>query len=301
MREEYLAYVAGVRSLSPNTVAAYGHDVAAFEQYLAEHGVSVAEATHRDVRGFVASLGRQRRSPAAVNRALSALRGFYEYLVKQGTVTVNPFDGVRSVRREKTLPDIMFENEVEQIIDGIDGGDPFLVSRNRLIVELLYSSGCRVSELVGMNVTDVSLKERTILVRGKGRKERLVFVGGPAAKVLNDYLPFRNGRIDRSDDDAARALVLNSRGTRITRRGVAYVLDVIVKAEGIDKRITPHTFRHSFATHVLDRGADIRVVQEMLGHAGLSTTQIYTHVGMQRLREAYEQAHPHGGMKRNEE
>ncbi len=287
--ERYLAYLKSVRNLSAATVRAYAVDLGAFFRWVGD----AAEVESRLVRGYVAHLARGNTASSTINRKLSALKGYYRFLVRQGLLDASPVDGVRSLRRERTLPDILFEADVASLV-AIDGAD-FESTRDRLIMEALYSTGCRVSELVGIAVDDINFKKGSVMVHGKGRKDRLVFLGAPAREALAAFLPLREALLRRRGAHGERALLLNRNAGRLTARGVALIIEKRVRDAGIATHTSPHTFRHSFATHVLDRGADIRVVQELLGHAGLSTTQVYTHLGLGKLRKIYAQAHPHGG------
>lgn len=288
----YLAYLKSVRNLSPATVRAYSVDLGAFFRWVGD----VREIESRLVRGYVAHLARGNTASSTINRKLSALKGYYRFLVRQGLLDASPVDGVRSLRRERTLPDILFERDVAALV-AVDGAD-FDSTRDRLILEALYSTGCRVSELVGIAVDDINFKKGSVIVHGKGRKDRLVFLGGPAREALAAYLPLRDALLRRRGAHGERALFLNRNARRLSARGVALIIEKRVRDAGIATHTSPHTLRHSFATHVLDHGADIRVVQELLGHAGLSTTQVYTHMGLGKLRQIYAQAHPHGGGER---
>ncbi len=299
MTEEYLGYLKGVRGLSPATLASYRHDLERFMDFLKQEGLDPVAVDRTAVRHFVARLTRDRLAPASVNRALSTLKGFYRFLVRKGRVSVNPAAGIRSQKEPAVLPTVLTEGEVELYLQ--DGTGDFGSVRNRLVVELLYSTGCRVSELVGINLKDVSRVEGSVKVRGKGNKERIVYIGSKAREALSGYLPLREARVDSENDDAVRALLLSARGHRLTARGVFFLIAQLTERErqgasgALPARVGPHTFRHSFATHLLNRGADIRAVQEMLGHSNLSTTQVYTHVGIERLKAVYAKAHPHGG------
>jgi integrase/recombinase XerC/integrase/recombinase XerD len=254
-------------------------------------GVTEEEIDHKTVRGFLAELSRAGHSVSTINRMLSALRSYFEYQVKYEKRSDNPFSRIRSLKKEDYLPDFFFEKEIGALIDL--PSDDFLGTRDRLILELLYSTGCRVQELVSIDIKDVGFKERSIRIVGKGRKERMVFIGAKAFSALEAYMRIREQYIDTRDPDATNALFLNNRGRRITVRGVFYIIRKYSATLALPKKISPHTFRHTFATHILDHGADIRVVQELLGHASLSTTQVYTHLGIERLKKIYEQAHPH--------
>ncbi len=298
---EYLSYLSSIRGLSSNTVLAYGKDLERFSAYLKLNGLSEDSLSYIDVRGFLGELSREGLAKTSINRILSAVKGYYRFRVQFDFSGSNPFDAVHSLKTPKTLPDTLFEDEVLSLLTADffserDGEDPvsrFIANRDRLIFELLYSTGCRVSECVGINLFDVNPAKASIRVLGKGEKERFVFLGEEALAALKTYLPLRAARVAKGDVDAHSALFLNARGKRITARGVALIIDGYIEKAGIKKRVSPHTFRHSFATHLLEHGADIRVVQELLGHAKLSTTQVYTHVGMERLKKVYAKAHPH--------
>lgn len=292
---EYIAYLRGIRNLSEATVRAYGNDLRSFADFLSERPPE--EAVSGDVRSFIAHLSRERLTAATVNRILSAMKGFYLYLVVHGHIEASPLNGIRSLKKTARLPDFLFEDEVAEILD--IPGDDFTSLRDKAILELLYSTGCRVSELVRIQADQVK-KNRPVLVRGKGSKDRLVFIGKAAFTALSAYLPLRGERLKRSGKQEEKALFINSRGGPLTARGVAHILEKRLGGTAAGKKVSPHTFRHSFATHILDRGADIRVVQELLGHASLSTTQVYTHLGIGKLKEVYAQAHPHGGIRRLE-
>ncbi len=290
--EPYLEYLRSVRHVSANTVRAYGRDLAEFRGFLASRAVSELDVDAAGARGFVGYLAGRPLSPRSVNRTLSCLRGYYRYLRKLGRVTVNPFRSLRSLKVRHRLPAVLFEQEVRQLLDSEP--QEFWQIRDRLIVELLYSTGCRVSELVSMNLTDLNLKEGTVRVLGKGAKERQVFIGAQAREVLKRYLAGRRLLARSAGGREEGALLVNRRGGRLTARGVQFLLARVLREASLSRPASPHTLRHSFATHILDRGADIRVVQELLGHSSLSTTQVYTHVGMERLKEVYRRAHPHG-------
>ena len=290
MLEEFVHYLRSVRGMSDNTVESYARDVSRYLQFLGSHA-SAIEAGHSDARAYVAELTREGRKAATINRAISALRCFYRFRRITQKSDADPFGSVHSLKRGGSLPDVLFESEVESILDSFsDGTEGFAATRDRALLELLYSTGCRVSEIVGIDFADLDIKRKTALVHGKGGKDRLAFLGEPAVGALIDYLPHRSVR--RAKD---QALFLNARGQRLTRAGVAYVVGG--RTRGTNKNVTPHTFRHSFATHVLNGGADIRLVQEMLGHVSISTTQIYTHLGIERLKRVYRKAHPHGTRK----
>jgi tyrosine recombinase XerC len=303
VRESYLAYLGTVRRLSPHTLESYGKDLEKYESYLSAEGVDAEKAEVADARGFVAWLTRQGLSPRSINRMVSGVRGWYRFLERQGLVGANPFAEIRSLRTEKRLPSFLFEEEMARLVEmpsrePCADGEEFWKLRDRAVLETLYSTGCRISELVSLNLPDVDLKNRTARVMGKGSRERNLFLGEAAVAALREYMSRRTFHVRSSasgpgSEDPSRALFLNQRGGRVTDRGVRFILGEYLARANLGKHVTPHTFRHSFATHLLDRGADIRAVQELLGHASLSTTQVYTHVGMERLKKVYRRAHPH--------
>ena len=311
--ERYLRYIAVVRGYSAQTVRAYRGDLARYMEYLIGVGVPAAQATPRQVRGFVGQLTRAGRSAASVNRAVSAIRGFYRFL--EGTPTApagNPAHSQRSLKTGKRLPGFLFAAEAQQLMEAgraqNDSTDDFWGLRDLLLLEFLYGSGCRVSEAVGLDVADVEPDHGRARVLGKGNKERVVFFGGECRALLEQYLPLRAARLRAwlaSSAPAARvarhALFHNGRGGRLSDRSARRIVTAATAAAGIDKRITPHSLRHSFATHLLDAGANVRVVQELLGHASISTTQVYTHTSLARLREVHRGAHPRAGAKSNGE
>lgn len=300
MIELYLSYLERVRGVSTNTVRAYGRDLTSYLEFLKERGLAPEEVDLTIARSYIARLSKSGRQASSINRALSSIRGFYRFASSQGHFDADPFAAVRSLKTDRSLPDVLFEREISEILDVIAGeAEDFASVRDRALFETLYSTGCRVSEVVGLNITDVDVRRRTAIVHGKGNKDRVVFVGREAARAIGDYLPHRGTRSRAQTGSDAAALFLNVRGGRLTRQGVSHIVEKRLHEAGVQKHITPHTFRHSFATHLLDGGADIRSVQEMLGHESLSTTQIYTHVGIERLKRVYRDAHPHGTRRGN--
>jgi site-specific recombinase XerD len=295
--EAYLAYLAAIRSLSPRTIEAYRDDLRLYEVACYRAGCGVELAAPSNAREFVAGLVRAGYATSSVNRALSAVKGYYRYLVRFGQAAANPAKDVESIPLARTLPDFMFEDEMAGFID-FSGDDDFRGARDKAIMETLYSTGCRVSELTGLRLDDLLLDEGRARVTGKGSKQRTVFLSGPAVDAIRVWLPFRSARLGRGHDEAH--LFLNAKAGALTTRGVSWIIERRAVASGLRKRVSPHAFRHSFATHLVGHGADIRVVQALLGHENISTTQIYTHVDMARLRAVYDGAHPHAGKAKTE-
>lgn len=285
---DWLEHLRDVRRLSDATIRSYRRDLAAWQAFLSEHGLTENEAGQSEARSFMARMSSRHMAPATVNRRLSALKGYYEWRRRRIPGEDNPFSGSRTVKKGRKLPGYLTHEEIELFLGYT--GDDFAGLRDRVLFEILYSTGCRVGEICSLDVSDVV--RRQVRVRGKGNKERLVFIGSKASEALVAYLPLRLEHI-ADDIDSRRALILDLRGNRLTTRGVYYLIRRYAALTGMAKNVTPHTFRHSFATHVLDEGADIRVVQEMLGHASISTTQIYTHTGIERIKQVYRLSHPH--------
>jgi site-specific recombinase XerD len=290
--EIFFQYLRHVRHYSEATLSAYARDLELYRQWLREEGLEGRPPTAAEARGFVGWLTRRGLASRSINRTLSALRSFFRFAASHASKPQpNPFQGIRSLKVPAALPSFLLEPEAERLLDRPAGS--FWELRDRLILELLYATGCRVSELAGMNLTDLDIKARSIRVRGKGGKERLAFFGGPAAGVLDGYLRARRALALARGPQGGKALLINRRGERITVRGIQGIVEKALRASGLAKPASPHTFRHSFATHLLARGGDIRMVQELLGHSRLSTTQVYTHLDIERLAEEYRLAHPH--------
>ncbi len=289
--DRFVQHLRVERNASEHTVRAYRKDLEQFAAHLSGTRVERAERiSTRHVRAWLAGLGQSGLAARSINRKLAAVRTFLKYLVRQGVLARNPAAGLRSPRERRTLPGVLTEEEAARLLDDTAGSDWFAV-RDRAILELFYSAGLRVGELVGLDVADLDLDNGVVLVRGKGKKERLAPVGGVAIEALRAWLAVR-GRVARDGRWDRSALFLNRYGRRISQRSVARMVQKRARQAGIDKKLSPHTLRHSFATHMLDRGADIRAVQELLGHELLSTTQVYTHITGRRIREVYDRTHP---------
>lgn len=305
--EAYLRYLQAVRGYSPQTVRAYRGDVYRYLAYLSRAGVAPEQAAPRQVRAFVGELTRAGRSAASVNRTVSALRGYYRFLATVAPLPEgNPAQAQRSLKTGKRLPSFLFAAEAEQLLanagQGAASGVDFWALRDRLLLEFLYGSGCRVSEAVGLDVGDVEPARGRARVMGKGSKERVVFFGGECRALLQEFLPRRAAQLRQwgaTLADSARvavyALFHNRRGGRLGDRSARTIVTAAAAAAGIDKRVTPHSLRHSFATHLLDGGANVRVVQELLGHSSIATTQVYTHTSLARLQQVHRAAHPRAG------
>ena len=291
--ERFLTYLRAGRNASPYTVKNYCNDIGQFLDYCRARGVGSIEQVDRSLlRAYLAELDAAGYVKASIARRMAELRSFGDFLVREDVLERNPFRTVGTPRIPKRLPQYLTIAELEALLSVPDTSTP-LGLRNRAIVEVLYAAGLRVSELVGLNMTDVDLAQAQVRVVGKGGKERIGLLGRPAVRAVRAYL--NGGRPELLGRQPTGALWLNHRGGRLTVRGVALVLDKAGKQAGIRTPVTPHVLRHTFATHLLDGGADLRVVQELLGHANLVTTQIYTHVSQSRAREVYLGAHPRAG------
>lgn len=288
--QRYLDYLERVRILSNATVLAYGNDLKSLIHHCGS-GSDTADISVSDIRGWIRGMTDAGLSAGTVNRRLSAVKGFFSFLEQQGLQSGNPAESIRSVRAAKRLPATLFEREMETLLDFSTEG--LADYRDKALLEILYSTGARIAELVSADADDVLFKKRAILVHGKGSKDRYVFLGDRAYEALTAWLPYRSALVRDLGRHDEKALFLNVRGGRLTTRGAAGIVARRIEGSGLSKYISPHGFRHSFATHLLNHGADIRIVQEMLGHARLSTTQVYTHVGVDRLRRVYRDAHPH--------
>ncbi len=244
-----------------------------------------------DVRAYLAFLNEKQYSKATIARKLATLRSFYKFLVKRSQLSSNPVTVVRTPKQEKRLPQFLEYEEVKRLLE-TPPMDNWLGARDKAILETLYSTGIRVSELVAMNMDDIDFLGEVVHIRGKGKKERIAPIGSSAMQVIQHYMEFRNKRAQSNGNFDSKVLFVNKHGQRLSTRSVRRKMDKYLKMAGLDPSISPHTLRHSFATHMLNNGADLRSVQELLGHQSLSTTQIYTHLTTKKLKEVYESAHP---------
>lgn len=283
--ERFLTHLRATRNYSPHTLRAYAKDLEAFLLKYPDLEPGALERVH--VRAFLADLQKDGTlARASILRRMAALRSFIKYLRSTGQLKGNPVFGVPLPKRGRPLPKFLTESEMTELFSAPHNYDADQYSRDRALLELIYSSGLRRSEVSSLNVGDVDYMSGTVRVFGKGSKERIVPVGNDALKCLRDYLQRRRGAED------AGPMFLNTRGKRLSDGGIAYLLGRWIKRSSLKKKITPHVLRHSFATHLMNRGCDIRTVQEMLGHVSLTTTQIYTYVSLDRMKEVYKDAHP---------
>lgn len=284
--DEFINYLGAVKNLSENSLKNYKRDIDDWSDFLKERSVKRSV-----IRLYLVHLSDRGLKSTTVNRRLSSIRSYYRFEILKGYRKDNPFNQVKSLKKERKLPDYLFFQDLEKIFEDVK--EDFFKVRDQLIFKTLYSTGCRVSELVDLNLSQVNGNK--IRVRGKGDKDRFVFFTPDVRSLIIKYTPLREElqkRLGVEDD----ALFLDYMGKRLTSRGVYYLTQKRIREAGVNKKVSPHTFRHTFATHLLNEGADIRVVQELLGHSSISTTQIYTHTGIEKLRKVYRGAHPHGKM-----
>ncbi|MCL4503659.1 MAG: tyrosine recombinase XerC [Deltaproteobacteria bacterium] len=289
---DFLQYLRVERQMSPHTLRNYALDISQFLEFLQEHRdqVALGEVTYPDLRAFLAH-SLQGRRKTTVARKLSALRTFFKYLQRQGAVVVNHPKLAPSPKLEKTLPHFLTVDEAFHLLQQFSGDD-FGSCRDRAILEVFYGGGLRLSELAGLNLADLELREGVLRVWGKGAKERLAFLGKPAKEALKKYLPQRRAHLAHTGAPEQTALFVNKLGGRLSSRSVARLVGKWAQLAGLSQALTPHGLRHSFATHLLEGQADLRTVQELLGHSSISTTAHYTHLNLDYLMEEYDKAHP---------
>ena len=286
--QEYAVYLETEKKAASNTQSSYLRDVRQYLQWLQEEGVAVETAAQSDVERYTQHLTAEHKSAATVTRSLASLKSFYHFLGERGWVDHNPARGLSPARVERKLPQILTSKEVELFLDQPDPADP-KGCRDKAMLELLYATGIRVSELIGLNVDHINLSASFIRCVGRDR-ERIIPLYATAVQALSDYLDHvRPQMVERPDE---KALFVNMSGERMSRQGFWKIIKHYQEKADIQKDITPHTLRHSFAAHLLENGADLRSIQEMLGHADISSTQIYTQIVNQKLKEVYQKAHP---------
>ena len=326
--QKYLEYLRSVRNASPHTLINYGNDLDQFVAFLTPPGTETPElkqVTHHMIREFVAHLHDARMEKSSIARKLAALRSFFKYCVREGKLNENPARLVPTPKLPKRIPSVLSAEEMngflnqlagsgeadgssygkkhrKKIVTAPNGGvrideNSLLLKRDRAILELLYAAGLRVSELTGLNLIDMDQREQMLRVRGKGNKERIVPFGQKAAQALKAYWPVRDSLLRDCETTgqrpSAEAIFLNHRGRRLTQRSVGRIVKKYVKLVNVNWDLHPHSLRHAFATHLLADGADLRAIQELLGHQSLSTTQKYTHASMRQLMDIYDKSHPH--------
>lgn len=297
---DFQTYLTTERNVSEHTRMAYIKDVEEYAEFLQKNNFidnidGILNVAADTVRAYLGYLFRRKVKKVTVNRKISSLRSFYKFLIRSGKTKNNPAGMIQSSKTEKYMPNFLSVDEMFELLQAWNDTSTAGL-RNRAMLELFYSSGLRLGELAGLNVMDLDFDQALVKVRGKGRKERIVPVGAPARKVLQEYLAkTREVRKKNSEDVFNSPLFLNLRGARITARSIARIVDEATKKSKIGRKISPHALRHTFATHLLNAGADLRSIQELLGHESLSTTQKYTAVNINRMMEIYDKAHPRAG------
>lgn len=286
----YEAYLKTEKKASENTLSSYLRDVRQFAAYCAREGLTLTQVSQPEVEDYIRYLTSRGKSVSTVTRAAASLKSFYSYLIRMGEVASNPARGVAPARVERKLPQILTSKEVELFLEQPERTDP-KGCRDHAMLELLYATGIRVSELIDLNVDDLNLSGGFLRCAGKGRsRERIIPLYAAAIRALSEYLKDVRPQLLESPDEPA--LFVNMTGKRMSRQGFWKIIKHYQETAGIEKDITPHTLRHSFAAHLLENGADLRAIQEMLGHADISSTQIYTHVIQKQLKDIYNKAHP---------
>ncbi|MCM8772475.1 MAG: tyrosine recombinase XerC [Candidatus Omnitrophica bacterium] len=283
---KFIEYIANQKNYSKNTVKSYRKDINQFIEFLKNEKIYDFERVeYDDFIKFIGKLKNFNLKEKSISRKISAIKSFYKFLASRKYINKNPSLLIKTPKIPDRLPDFLTYNEIVKLIESVPKNDDWLTLRDRAILELLYSTGIRVGELVNLRVGDVNLIEEIIKVRGKGKKERIVPVGSFALNCLIEYMEKRPNKNEEY-------LFLNKYGKRLTERSVERILEKYSKRSGLSKKVTPHVLRHTFATHLLDRGADLRFVQELLGHERITTTQVYTHLTVEKLKEFYNKFHP---------
>lgn len=289
----FLRHIGGVERLSDNTVRAYSGDLQSYLDWVKRRQVDPFFVTHAELRGYLAEMSRARYSAATMNRRLSSVRDLYRWLVEEGVTTEDAAAAIVSPKRAKTLPRTLTEDEAERLLEACDGRDARDV-RDRAFLELLYATGARISEVSKLDVRDVDLNQGQVRLEGKGSKTRIVPIYDLAAERVRSYVLEARPGLAAKGNTREEALFISTRGNRMSADALRTVFERRAVAAGIDRPVTPHAMRHTFATELLSGGADLRSVQTLLGHADLSTTQIYTHLTIDRMKAAARQAHPRG-------
>ncbi len=293
--DKYLEYLKKVRSFSPKTIISYAHDLKILEEYLEKRSMALSDMVFEDAREFDLMLHDQGYKAASINRIISGCRSFYHYLCANSYATIQPFSRIAQAKQGRRLPSVLSESEVDSLLNHPYSDYTSLMEVT--MFNLFYSTGCRLQELLGLKISDIQLKEHRALVTGKGSKQRFVFLTQRVEHLLGEYLPQRETVLDslRKEDDGT--LLINKKGNKLPNSSVHAIFDKYRDELGITKKFTPHVFRHTFATRLLDKDTDIRMVQALLGHENIGTTQIYTHVSGARLEAVYKKTHPHARRK----
>ena len=288
--EQYLDHLNFERGLSPRTIYEYHQELLRFLEFISEKNKSLPQnITRSDVRGYISHLSKSGLAPTSVRRAQSSLRTYFRFLLEEGILDKDPTEGLESPKIGRSLPTVLSIQEINRFLNSLEADSPFHW-RDKTILEVLYATGIRVSELINLKLTDLDIREGVCTVTGKGSKERIVPLGEPAIEALRFYLRNLRVSLDRGKSDGY--VFLNRNGRRLSRTAIWNIVRQASQAAGINKNVSPHTLRHTFATHLLEGGADLVAVQELLGHSDISTTQIYTHLDREYLRDVHKKYHP---------
>lgn len=286
MLEDYEEYLSLELKYPNTTVKSYLSDIKIFQDYMQSQNISLKKVTKVEIRAYLKYLDLNKYKKSSINRILTSLNEFYSYLLKNKIVAKNPLAVIKRPKKEKKLPNFINYNDYEVLLASCENEDLFYQTRDKLLLEILFASGLRISEVVNIKLFGINKKDKSICILGKGSKERIVYYGEYAANYLEEYLPWREEKLKRNHNKQ-EYLFININGNKLTRRGAEYIVCQIAKKSLLKQKISPHTLRHSFATEMLNNGADIRSVQELLGHSSLSTTGIYTHVTNEIVRQEY--------------
>ena len=298
---EYMDYLRVVRGVSPRTMGAYNRDLQSFSSYCGNHGIVPETADSMQVKHFIADLSAEGIASVSVNRALSSIRGFYRWMLRFGYRADDPSSQLRNLKTPKTLPAFLYEKEMAQFSQLPDTAGILWPERDKALILAMYSAGLRISELVELSIKNMESDLGGARIIGKGNKERQVFFSEETRSALADYLPLRSERIRKAGIKGASqtgSLFINRKGGPISVPGVRWIVNQYAERSGLHKNIHPHTLRHTFATHLVNSGCNVRVVQELLGHASISTTQRYTHVDMEHLKKVYSKSSPRANVRK---
>lgn len=290
----FIKYLRQERGYSENTVEAYYRDIMQFFSFYSKYSnlisIQISDVDKTSIRHFLGMLAESGLEMSSISRKLASLKAFFKFSVREGVIDSNPAMLVKSPKTKKRLPIVLSEEQISSVIESTDG-KTFIAKRNRAILELFYSTGIRLSELISLNIGDINFNKMTIRVLGKGNKERIVPFGDSARSALLNYLKIRQNQFGKLRLE--NALFISRRGSRIARQTVQMTVRKLLSKVSEEEHLSPHVFRHSFASHLLDRGADLNAVKDLLGHSSLSTTQLYTHIRIGKMKDVYKQAHPH--------
>lgn len=293
--KDFERYLKNERKYPDNTVTSYLNDLYNYKQYIHNKVLNFKTINKDEIREYLKHLDKEKKSKSSISRELSALRNFYTFLLHNNIIDNNPFKNIKNPKKDKKLPNFLQNDELQNIFDTIDISNPLGI-RNRLIIELLYATGIRVSELTSLKLEDINMYNKEIRITGKGNKQRIVYFGEYAKKYLSLYI--NESRNELLNGNNSNYLLINNKGTKLTSRGVELIVNEVVKKAALKHNISPHVLRHTFATDMLNNGADLKSVQELLGHESLSTTQIYTHITNERLRSVYLHTFPRQNEKK---